>query len=314
MANENTAIAAKPTDITTAVVKRVEELVKSGSLLIPKEYPYQNSIREAMFIISDIDINGKSVFDICKPASIQEALFRMVCQGLVPSKEQCFFIPYGDKLTCRRSYFGALAVAKRVADVVDSSPMVIFAGDKFQQEIVNGKIVSITHEQEIGNLDNEIVGAYCFVELKGGGKVIDVMTIKQIRESWKMAKGDGTKNKLQNNFSQKAAERTIMTRALKKLINTSNEANLYDKFDDEEDEIEETTHEVMSSKPSSSAPKVVGLPAAKPPVQAFQPKEQVKQPELVEVPAKKAAESAVQVQQDPTIDPTPTSGEDPANW
>ena len=65
----------------------------------------------------------------------------MVVQGLNPSKQQCYFIPYGNLLTLSRSYLGTIALTKRLKGVKDVVAYPIYKNDKLDIgfDILTGK-------------------------------------------------------------------------------------------------------------------------------------------------------------------------------
>ena len=84
-------------------------------------------------------------------------------------------------------------------------------------------LVVAKHDTSFENLDNDIKAAYVVIKLANGKEVTTVMTKKQIDKSWSKAK---TKN-VQNDFPEEMAKRTVINRAAKYLINTSNDNDLF---------------------------------------------------------------------------------------
>ncbi|EMW5512706.1 recombinase RecT, partial [Enterococcus faecalis] len=155
--------------------------------------------------------------------SISNALLDMVIQGLSPAKKQCYFIKYGNKVQLMRSYFGTMAVLDRVTGGADITPVVVREGDVFEIAMDGPDLVVAKHETSFENLDNDIKAAYVVIKLANGKEVTTVMTKKQIDKSWSKAK---TKN-VQNDFPEEMAKRTVINRAAKYLINTSNDNDLF---------------------------------------------------------------------------------------
>ncbi|MCG3082651.1 recombinase RecT, partial [Pseudomonas aeruginosa] len=58
----------------------------------------------------------------CNDTSKPNALLDMVTQGLNPAKNQCYFIPYGNKMQLQRSYHGIVMKLKRDPRAQDSFP------------------------------------------------------------------------------------------------------------------------------------------------------------------------------------------------
>ena len=110
-----TVPALKEKDITATVLERIKELQSTRALTLPKDYSPENALKSAYIILQEtVDKDKKPVLSVCTTASIASCLLDMVVQGLSPLKKQCYFIAYGSKLTLSRSYFGSIAIAKRV--------------------------------------------------------------------------------------------------------------------------------------------------------------------------------------------------------
>src|SRR5690606_9082201 len=118
------------------------------------------------------------VIESCSRASIINALQRMVILGLDPVKKQCYFIAYGSSLVCQPSYFGDMAIARRVRPGIEIHAQPVYEGDELSWDVVNGKISGVRHIQSLDNMDDSAIkAAYCVVTDKDG-KVVDseVMT------------------------------------------------------------------------------------------------------------------------------------------
>lgn len=212
-------------DITDTVSTKITELEKTG-LQLPKNYNAQNALKAAFFTLNEtMTRDKKSVLVACDKASIANTLLDMVTQGLSPAKNQCYFIPYGTKLQMQRSYFGTVAVLKRLNDIADVKAEVIHQGDEFEigsnqdMETVVSKFVP-----KFENLDNELVGAFAIIKRTDGQLDYTIMTKKQIDKSW--AQTRQRNNQVQKNFGDEMAKRTVLNRAAKMYINTSDDSDL----------------------------------------------------------------------------------------
>ncbi|MCM3651298.1 recombinase RecT [Metabacillus litoralis] len=209
-------------DITDSVNSKIGELQKEG-LVIPPNYNASNALKSAFFKLQEVkDRNGKPALEVCTRESIANSLLDMVVQGLSPAKTQCYFIVYGTQLQLNRSYFGTQAVLKRLTNVRDIWANVIFDGDVFDYEIDGGREKLIKHETNFLNRDNDILGAYAVVKTNDDEEILTVMTRKEIDTSWSQAK---TTN-VQKKFPQEMAKRTVINRAAKAFINTSDDSDL----------------------------------------------------------------------------------------
>lgn len=212
-------------DITDTISTKITELEKTG-LQLPKNYNAQNALKAAFFTLNEtMTRDKKPVLVACDKASIANTLLDMVTQGLSPAKNQCYFIPYGTKLQMQRSYFGTVAVLKRLNDIADVKAEVIHQGDEFEigsnqdMETVVSKFVP-----KFENLDNELVGAFAIIKRTDGQLDYTIMTKKQIDKSW--AQTRQRNNQVQKNFGDEMAKRTVLNRAAKMYINTSDDSDL----------------------------------------------------------------------------------------
>lgn len=236
--NEKTSIQ-KFENISEQVLSRIEQFQKDGSMILPKNYSVENHMKSAWLALQEVeDKEHHKALQICTKESIANSLLDMVLQGLSVSKKQGYFIMYGNKLIFQRSYFGTIALAKRAGGMV-SEPVanVIYDGDDFQYEIdpKTAKVSIIKHSQKLENIDNaKIKGAYALVTLADGTTQVTIMSMQQIRAAWGQGatKGNSPAHK---NFAEEMAKKTVIGRACKAIINSSNDAWLYDGKEDDAD-------------------------------------------------------------------------------
>ncbi|MFB0582436.1 recombinase RecT [Bacillus subtilis] len=220
--NNQNQLAIIQKDITDDVNKSLTRLQDDG-LVLPSNYSSSNALKSAFFKLQEVrDKNGNRALEVCSRESIANSLLDMVVQGLSPAKTQCYFIVYGNQLQLNRSYFGTQAVLKRLTNVKDIWSNVIFDGDVFDYEIVGGREKLLKHETKFQNRDNDILGAYAVIKTIEDEEILTVMTRKEIETSWTQAK---TKS-VQNKFPQEMAKRTVINRAAKAFINTSDDSDL----------------------------------------------------------------------------------------
>lgn len=236
--DEKTSIQ-KFENISEQVLSRIEQFQKDGSMILPKNYSVENHMKSAWLALQEVeDKEHHKALQICTKESIANSLLDMVLQGLSVSKKQGYFIMYGNKLIFQRSYFGTIALAKRAGGMV-SEPVanVIYEGDDFQYEIdpKTAKVSIVKHSQKLENIDNsKIKGAYALVTLADGTTQVTIMSMQQIRAAWGQGatKGDSPAHK---NFAEEMAKKTVIGRACKAIINSSDDAWLYDGKEDDAD-------------------------------------------------------------------------------
>lgn len=210
-----------------SVLNRVHEL-ENGGLKLPANYSAENAVRSAWLILQETQtMSKKPVLEACSRTSVASALMEMVVSGLDPMKKQCYFIAYGDKLTLTPSYFGNVLVAKR-AGMKDVKAMLIRKDDQFEYSIdEKGKMILTKHIQPFENLNKPVIGSYAVVEFADGSTDMDVMTIEEIKESWKQGATKGN-SPAHRNFEGEMAKRTVIQRAIKIFVNSSDDTHLFD--------------------------------------------------------------------------------------
>lgn len=216
MANELTLLQK---DITDNIARKLDELKKDGGLAIPANYNPANALKSAFFEMTN-SANG-NLLEKCSRESIANSLLNMAIQGLSPAKKQCYFVPYGQNLSMQRSYFGTQKVVKSLTNVDDIWATIIYEGDEFEIEIEGGRERIAKHTTSFLNRDNDIIGAYCIIKKSDGEEVLTVMTRKEIEASWSQSKNKSVQNK----FPQEMAKRTVINRAAKAFINTSDDSD-----------------------------------------------------------------------------------------
>ncbi len=232
MSTQNTQVAEIKKDISTQVLAKIDSFQKSGELTLPKGYNAENALKSAYIILSDPKNN---ILEKCDKSSVAEALLKMVVYGVSPIKKQCYFVPYGNKLECSISYAGNIAIAKRYGNLKSIKGNAIFEGDTFEFEIDQntGRRKVIKHIQTLESVGSGVIkGAYAVVELGNGEVDVEVMNIKQIQAAWNQggAKGNSLAHK---NFPDQMAVKTVLNRACKLIISSSDDSILYDPLEED---------------------------------------------------------------------------------
>lgn len=205
--------------ITEAVGKRIKVLEDEG-LALPEQYSAKNALSSAFFTLQKVYGIEKATQE-----SIANALLDMVTQGLSPAKTQCYFIVYDDELQMQRSYFGTVAALKRLSNVSKVKAEVIHEGDTFEIGSNEDMEMIVTKfEPKFENMNKPIVGAFAMIKLASGEINYTVMTKEEIDKSWQQSRSKN--NKVQQNFGQEMAKRTVLNRAAKMFINTSDDSDL----------------------------------------------------------------------------------------
>ena len=225
-------------DTCDVVAERVRQFQESRTLHLPANYSADNAIKSAWLILQTVeDRNHNPALLVCTKDSIANSLLDMIVQGLNPAKKQGYFIVYGNKLSFQRSYFGTMALALQVDDTIDEIVSeVVYEGDAFKYKINRGRKEIIDHQQSLENVDNKkIKAAYCIVFNKDGSvKKTEIMTFEEIKQAWKQSKmnpiddnGNIKDGGTHSKFTADMAQKTVVNRACKPIINSSSDGYLF---------------------------------------------------------------------------------------
>lgn len=243
---ENKVQVKEERNITDTVLNKIQKFQSAGQIYFPSNYSPENALKSAWLKLQDVkDKNGKLALETCTQPSIANALLNMVIQGLSPMKNQCYFIQYGNQLTLMRSYFGSIAVAKQFGEIEDITAEVIYEGDKFETEIKRGKTIVKLHSRSFENINKaKIIGAYATILYKDNSEESLVMTLEQIKNSWKKSKlnPDG-KDSTHSIYTEDMCKRTVINKICKYYINTKDDSNLNmikEAFETSDEELKET--------------------------------------------------------------------------
>lgn len=199
---------------------------QSQGLDLPDNYSSSNALTQAFLKLQTVESRSKvPALQCCTPNSIVQSLMNMVVQGLSPAKNQCYFIVYGNELQMQRSYFGTVTSLLRLSNITDVDAQVIYEGDTVSTTVdEHGHLVLDTKNTHLDwtNQDNAMLGAYAIITTSDGIDHLTIMTTKQIKVSWSQSKTD----KVQKKFGSEMAKRTVLNRAAKLYVNTSDDSDL----------------------------------------------------------------------------------------
>lgn len=273
MANQVTQ--QKPAKLTDRVLDRINQMKTTQDLSLPRNYNASNALNAAFLELQKVqDRSHRPALEACTQDSIVKALLDMTLQGLSPAKDQCYFIVYGNELQMQRSYFGTVAAVKRLDGVQKVRAEVVHQDDDFEIGANDDmELVVKRFNPKFENQDKPIIGAFAIIKTDKGTD-FTVMTKKEIDQSWAQTRQKN--NKVQQNFSQEMAKRTVLNRAAKMFINTSDDSDLLtgaindttsNEFDDDErrdvtpaaENKQQTTTELLEGFKKAQEDKVKGV-------------------------------------------------------
>lgn len=229
-----------------AVEERIAEMQKNNEIDLPEDYSVGNALKSAWLKLQETkDAKKQPVLQSCTRTSIQNALLDTAVQGLSPSKDQVYYIAYGNQLTAMNSYFGNMALAKRVDDdITDIWATVIYDGDEVEVEIKRGKRYVVEHKTKWNNQnDDKVAGVYATVSYTDESGKPDkqvLMTLDECKQAWKQGKvyKEGNDWATHNKFTAEMAKKTAINRITKPIIKSSSDSYLFRKSMDRANDIQ----------------------------------------------------------------------------
>ncbi|MFQ9998769.1 MAG: recombinase RecT [Anaerococcus obesiensis] len=252
-------LAKQEKTIVDSVQKRIAEMQNSGSIELPNNYSVGNALKSAYLILQETQTSGKKpVLQACTQESIANSLLDMATQGLNPSKDQCYFIAYGNKLTMERGYLGTIALTKRIKGVKDVKGYAVYKDDKFELgfDILNGKQKILEFCPGLNRDPKNLVGAFALI--LGDNEILhtEYMDINQIHKAWEQGSMKGNSG-AHKNFPDQMAIKTVINRACKYYVSTSDDSDKIAEFMSKS--VEDTDRELEEDKKEFANKEVVEI-------------------------------------------------------
>ena len=249
---ETTSIARfEPQNIRAEVVKQMEAMQTNKFVKLPENYK-----ESAFFAIEKLS----NLQDIEKvPAiGITKALISMFSNKLDFRKNHCYFFVQNDKNTGKSlrfgwQYQGLISVAKSTCGVVDVTPVLVFEEDTFKTHYQNGALIIDEH---IPNFEGTLKGGYCVVTFENNVKLIKYYpkALLDQRRDKSMAK--------QGQFwawEREMYEKTLINATLKRLIETSGEAEVENLYEEPEEQRHIVDEEIIQQGEPEEKPKRIQI-------------------------------------------------------
>lgn len=202
-------------------------LKKNGDVILPPNYDVNDAVK-ALYLktIQTVDKQKRPVLEVCTRESIEQVVQNYVSKGLNIAKNQCYLVCYGNTLTLQESYFGKQKEANAYAGITINSN-VIYEGEKVNIVVRPNGTKIIEHTPDFSKFDtNKIIGAYA-IAVNNMSEVVDsdIMTMKEIRQSWAKSSSGGTVHK---EFPVEMTRKTVIARLAKRFINTSDDSTKFE--------------------------------------------------------------------------------------
>ena len=164
MADEKKNVALR-NNIGDQVIGRLNELAQAN-FNFPKDYNYVNAIKMSVLKLQELkDKDKRPALEVCDPASISSALFKMATKGLNLAYNQAYAVVRGTDLCIDPGYFGNVLMVKRIFPDWEPMPHSIREGDEYVTEVdpKTGKKKLLKHVQKLENLDKDFIGGYIYL-------------------------------------------------------------------------------------------------------------------------------------------------------
>lgn len=228
------------------VIGRLNELAQAN-FTFPKDYNFVNAIKMSVLKLQELkDKDKRPALDVCTPASVQSALFKMATKGLNLAYNQAYAVVRGTELCIEPGYFGNVLMVKRIFPDWEPMPHSIRQGDEYVTEVdpKTGKKKLVKHVQKLENLDNEFIGGYIYLPSKDGEMYLYEMTRKQIMAAW--SKSSSREQATHKQFDEKMLQKTLVNSGCTMIINSTPELKA---FDDSDESLEVDASMRLASSP-----------------------------------------------------------------
>lgn len=230
--------------------KMIDFKVGTQEIMPIKGYNMTTALSYASLILEGMTGKDKAtpILEICSPKSILKSVYEMVSNGYDPSKNECYFIPMGNEMTCKSSIFGVVKQAIRENVILDGSSYVVRKNDIYKSTQKDGSLYRtvLRHDYDSFSDRGEIIGAYALLSLPNGEIHLEEMSFPDIQVSWSQSKTGGA---IHRKFPEEMARKTVMRRALKYHFASSKLTEL-----DAQAEIETGTQEIVLDQMGRYAP------------------------------------------------------------
>lgn len=216
-----------PKNIADKVFNTLSVSKNDGRLTFPKNYSIGNALTSAYLMISQ-----DSKLKACSNESVIQSMIDMATMGLNPSKNQCYFIPMGNRCTLITSYFGKMASIKNLHGVKTVNADVIYKDTDYEllvDDYGNDDIRIIKPCPLDKRKKENIIGAWAKIwfdaDVWGQESYCSILTIDDINASHKMGSAKGN-SKAHQDFFGEMAKKSAINRCVKYFTNSTLDDNI----------------------------------------------------------------------------------------
>jgi phage RecT family recombinase len=181
--NDNKAVAVKQAaDIVTTYFEKFKEVPIAQALIAEGKGKLMDKIMASFYFLCRK--NGAATVSTWDKGSVIEALTRCCQWELIPDGRQAALIAYKNnkkgivELTFQPMYQGLIEVAYRTGLFQSIVANVVYKGDIFDHDTAGKAFV--THKKDLIGNRTERIAVYADVVLVNGGRLVEVMTMKEV--------------------------------------------------------------------------------------------------------------------------------------
>lgn len=216
-----------PKNLSDKVYNTLSLYNQENRMSFPANYNLGNALTNAYLIIQQ-----DPKLSVCSQESIVQSMINMATLGLNPRKQQCYYIPMGNKCTLIVSYFGKQTALKRIRGIKDIRSDIIYEGTEYElivDEYGNDDIRIIKPCPLKERKNDKIEGAWARIIMDenvwGTSSYVCIMTVDDIKNSHKMGSSKGN-SMAHKDFFNEMAKKSVINRCIKNFINTTGDENL----------------------------------------------------------------------------------------
>ena len=220
-------MATKDKNYLVAIHEGLDNSLDRQVAALPSSFNKQRFLQNCMTVLQD----GTADFSKCDPRSVVRTLMKGAYLGLDFFNNECYAIPFGDKVQFLTDYKGEIKLAKLYSSnpIQDIYAKVVREGDEFIERIENGRQTVSFNPKPFNN--GEIIGAFAVCLYKDGGMIYDTMSKAEI-EHTRNAFSKAANSKAWRDSYGEMSKKTVLRRLCKFIDLNFDTAEAMQAFDD----------------------------------------------------------------------------------
>ena len=202
MAEEKKEVAKKPEATFSVALSNEIDRVQDA---LPPDFNKARFVQNCLTVL-----NEKPELQKYGANQLKAGLVKGAYLGLDFYSQECYLVPFGDKLTFMPGYKGDMKLAKKysIRPIKDIYSKLVREGDEFEELIDHGE-PTINFKPKPFN-DGKIIGAFAVVLYKDGGMEYDSMSLSDLENTRNQAKAKNSP--AWKNYTGQMYKKTVLHR------------------------------------------------------------------------------------------------------